>query len=391
MGSKPARDIPDGKIAVWLDCDPGHDIDLLIAQDAFALLLIAQHPRLHALGVSTTHGNAPLCLTTSNALSLLTAFRSDHIPVHPGASKPLNRPSICANEIHGKSGIDGTDLLPEPKCCASSTPALFSMARALLNTPRGSAWIVCTGALTNLALLLRTYPQVATWVAGVSIMGGAIGDGFTNAPMGELNNVPRCGNITFWAEFNIIADPEAAQEVLNWPTLRGKITLIPLDLTHLVIATESVMNELFWGKNTEGKSDHQNIVCRATNKLRQMMVELLTFFADTYAGVYGLKAGPPLHDPVAVAVLLSDEVPFNYGKHAKTNQNDSSSTCEDEQFEITVITKGSFADAKARAQTGRTLVRSLPPGEKGVRIPRGIDVDAFWMVIQNCLKRVEEM
>ena len=81
------------------------------------------------------------------------------------------------------------------------------MRTALLGTPYQTAWLVATGALTNVALLFATFPDVADWIKGLSVMGGAVGGGFTGAPLGKV--VPekgvedRVGNITRWAEFNI--------------------------------------------------------------------------------------------------------------------------------------------------------------------------------------------
>src|SRR5438045_138541 len=83
-----------------------------ILQDAFAILLALHHPSLHLLGVSTVHGNSSLACTTSNAQRLLTAFGRPDFPVHAGASAPFCCLTVHAREIHGESGLDGTNLLP---------------------------------------------------------------------------------------------------------------------------------------------------------------------------------------------------------------------------------------------------------------------------------------
>ena len=78
------------------------------------------------------------------------------------------------------------------------------MYEALSGQPEGNAWLVATGALTNVALLFTTYPALASHVKGLSIMGGAIGNGFSKAPMGhKKGDGERFGNTTKWAEFNI--------------------------------------------------------------------------------------------------------------------------------------------------------------------------------------------
>ena len=105
----------------------------------------------------------------------------------------------------GHSGLDGTDLLPK----ASRPPVLdanpiLAMRNALLAQPPNTAWLVATGTLTNIGLLFATFPEVAGHIKGLSIMGGAVGEGFTDVPMSRLpGEESRVGNTTPWAEFNI--------------------------------------------------------------------------------------------------------------------------------------------------------------------------------------------
>ena len=83
--------------------------------------------------------------------------------------------------------------------------AVIAMALALQGT-RGAAYLVATGALTNIALLFALYPQLVHSVKGVIIMGGSVGGGFTNADLGWKagDRGERIGNWTRWAEFNIL-------------------------------------------------------------------------------------------------------------------------------------------------------------------------------------------
>ena len=79
-----------------------------------------------------------------------------------------------------------------------------AIRNALSSQPAGSAYLVATGALTNLAELFKAYPEVMTHIRGLSIMGGAIGGGFTDAVLGKVEGEgERFGNYTPWAEFNI--------------------------------------------------------------------------------------------------------------------------------------------------------------------------------------------
>lgn len=111
----------------------------------------------------------------------------------------------CANRCSGETGLDGTELLPAPtKPPITDTNPILAMRNALLAQPKDTAWVVATGTLTNVALLFATFPEVADHVKGVSIMGGALGGGFSDAPMGTVQGEgERFGNSTPWAEFNV--------------------------------------------------------------------------------------------------------------------------------------------------------------------------------------------
>ena len=299
-----------------------------------------------------------------------------HIPVYPGAREGLSRPPVHADAIHGKSGLDGTDLLPIPTIQPIQETAIDAMATALLKTKKGKAWIVATGALTNIAQCFTKYPELATHVKGLSLMGGALGDGFTDAVLGRVDHKERIGNWSIWAEFNILVDPEAADLLFSNPVLNKKIVMIPLDVSHQVLATKEVQALLLGGKFGQEKS-----------MLRTMLVELLTFFAQTYADVFGITLGPPLHDPLAVAAVLDglagEEIPFYDFEVGKRTRR--------ERFEVKVVTDGTHEDAASGAETGRTLAKLLPEGQEGVKIPRRLDTKRFWSVLEDCLGRADEV
>ncbi|MCJ1442133.1 MAG: Uridine nucleosidase 1 [Stictis urceolatum] len=360
-------------IPLWLDCDPGHD-------DAFALLLAAHHPSLHLLGVSTVHGNASLARTTSNAGSVLTAIGRADVPVYPGAAKPFCRDAVCAPDIHGETGLDGTTLLPAPSRAPQSGSAIQATSEALFAQEPGTAWVVATGALTNIALLFASFPGLAGHVAGLSVMGGAVGAGFTAAQMGVVGGEGgRFGNVTPWAEFNVYCDPESAHSLLSNPVLASKTTLVTLDLTHLVLATPEIQARLSGGTHEAG------------SELRQMLLDLLTFFANTYSTVFGISAGPPLHDPLAVAVLL--EALLGDGKRV------SGAMCFDdrggERFAVRAVTDGTHGgDGEGTVgaggkvgQVGRTVVEAIEG--QGVRIPRAVDLEWFWNEMLEAVGRAE--
>lgn len=324
------------------------------------------------LGVSTVYGNAPLHHTTHNTRAILKAIDREDVPVYAGASKPFCREPASAPDIHGESGLDGTTYLPEPTVAArDDVPAILAMYQALINQPPKTAYLVAVGCLTNVALLFATFPDLADHIAGLSIMGGAVGGGFTNAPMGALQGQgERFGNWTPWAEFNIYLDPEASQAVFSNQTLSSKTTLVPLDLTHQMLATPAICEGLMHGFMQQEGTDEVTVV-------RMLFNQILTFFAKTYADVFGLTEGPPLHDPLAVAACFAPDLFTDNGG---------------ERFSVSVVTDGDHGNgelARNSSQCGRTLVTLLPPGEAGVRIPRSLDSLTIWRIIDLALYRAE--
>lgn len=105
----------------------------------------------------------------------------------------------------GESGLDGVTLLPQPiEPAVIDVDYLEATYKALIATLPDTAWLISTGTLTNIGLLFQKYTDLASHLKGLSIMGGAVGGGFTNAPMGKVKGEgERFGNWTAFAEFNV--------------------------------------------------------------------------------------------------------------------------------------------------------------------------------------------
>jgi len=243
-----------------LDCDPGHD-------DALAIVAAAAHADL--LGVTTVAGNAPLTATTRNAIIVLDLIGRSGTPVHSGAARPLVAPPRYASHVHGESGLDGADL-PAPSRAATSERAVDF----IIDTVRANegTWLVGTGPLTNIAIALRLAPDIATKLGGISVMGGG-----------------RFGNITIAAEFNIWADPEAAEIVFGYG---GQLVMAGLDLTHQFQAIPARIERV----RTIG------------SRLSTALADLLDFFSGTYVGRHDNMEGAAVHDPCAVLALTHPEL-----------------------------------------------------------------------------------
>jgi purine nucleosidase len=187
---------------VVIDTDPGVD-------DAVAILLALASPELEVLALTTVTGNVPLEKTTLNARRLIDLAHRPDVIVAAGCAHAIAGPSNYSGEVHGADGLGDLEW-DEPTTPLHPEHAVEVLWR-LIN--EGPLTIVAIGPLTNLAVLLERHPEASERVERVVIMGGASFE----------------GNVTPAAEFNIWADPEAAQQVFAapWP-----ITVMPLDLTH---------------------------------------------------------------------------------------------------------------------------------------------------------------
>jgi pyrimidine-specific ribonucleoside hydrolase len=246
-------------IPTILDCDPGHD-------DALAIALALARPELRVLAITTVAGNASLERTTRNALRVLALLGRTDVPVAAGAARPLTRQSWVPVEFHGESGLDGADL-PEP----ISRPAAMSaveLAAGLVRDSAGPVTLVATGPLTNVALLLRAAPELAGRIGAISLMGGSLGE----------------GNTTPAAEFNIWADPEAADIVFRSGI---PILMSGLDVTHQALVLPDDVARMEGLRTRSGR----------------VFADLMRFFAIHHRERYGWD-GPPVHDAVAVVRLI---------------------------------------------------------------------------------------
>ena len=245
---------------ILLDCDPGHD-------DAIALLLALASPELELLGVTTVAGNQTLDKTTANALRVLEFVGRGDVPVAAGADRPLLREQHVAAHVHGETGLDGPDL-PPPRGGPVDAHAVDFLADRLRGSGR-SVTLVAVGPLTNVALLLARYPDMADHIERIVLMGGAIAE----------------GNVTPAAEFNVWADPEAAARVFASGL---DVTMVGLDVTHQALLMEDDAERL-----------------RAMGRVGRMVAELYDFFHRYHARQYGY-GGSPIHDAVAVAHVFAD-------------------------------------------------------------------------------------
>lgn len=242
---------------IIIDTDPGID-------DAVGLAIALFNEKLDVKLITTVAGNVDIDKTTNNVLKLLDFFEKD-VPVAKGASKPMIRQLDTASDVHGHSGMDGYEF-PEPVRQVMNKHAVEAMRDTILgsHTP---ITLVPIGPLTNIALLLSTYPEVKNHIDEIVLMGGSITRG-NKSPM---------------AEFNIYVDPEAAKIVFH--------SGIPVVMCGLDVGLKALIYY------------EQSLKLKETNKTGEMIYSLFSHYRGG-----SLKTGLKMYDSTAIAYLLAPDM-----------------------------------------------------------------------------------
>jgi purine nucleosidase len=252
-------------IPIVIDSDPGQD-------DAVALLTALASPELDVRAITTVAGNIPLELTSRNARMMVDIAGRTDVPVYEGAARPMVRPLVTAEYVHGPTGIDGVDVF-EPSRPPASGHAADVIIDIVSAAAPGEVTLCTLGPLTNVAMALVKDPSLASRVGRLVMMGGGWWEG---------------GNVTPAAEFNIYVDPHAAHVVF---TSGIPITMMPLDVTHKALTTNARI-ERFRSLGTRAGA---------------VTAGMLDFFDRYDEQKYGTDGGP-LHDPTVIAWLLRPEI-----------------------------------------------------------------------------------
>ena len=303
--------------SIILDCDPGHD-------DMMAIVLAAAHPSIDLLGITTVSGNGSLDKVTYNA-QRICALAGLTIPIGKGANDPLAGKASAAPTIHGASALDGAPL-PEPTYDLSKLNAVELIAKLVAESPV-PVTLVPTGPMTNIAQVLMAHPELHDKIEHIAFMGGSV----------------TRGNWTPYAEFNIWADPEAADVVL---TSGIRTTMVGLNVSHMALATPEVLERLL----------------ALDTHLARTVVDLLKFFAHTYDTVFGMP-DPPLHDPIPVAAVIDPSV-------------------------MTTALLPVSIELNGELTRGATVVdlHGITGREANVHVALDLDVDYFWNMIVDSIR-----
>ena len=225
-----------------IDCDPGHD-------DIMAILMVLAHPEeFDLLGITTVAGNNLAPQVTGNLIRTLTYLGCTDIPVSMGSETALVLDPE-PQDAHGVTGLDGFDF-PEPGFAPVKERAVEFMKNRILDS-EDKVTIAALAPLTNIALLLLAYPEVKERIEQIVLMGGSV----------------YRGNMLARSEFNIYADPHAAEAVMRSGV---PVVIAPLEVCDDILVSE---DDIRMWENTPKPA-------------AQLCAGLLNFFAG-----YGRKRG----------------------------------------------------------------------------------------------------
>ncbi|ULL13187.1 nucleoside hydrolase [Paenibacillus sp. H1-7] len=304
---------------VILDMDTGID-------DALAIAYAAASPELELLGVTTTYGMAPVDDSVRNTLLVLEQLKCD-APVFRGAEQPLVRSRAYSGTFHGNDGL-GDVPRRESKRTADGMHAVDFIIEQSREFGRDLT-LVTTAPLTNLALAIRKAPDIVCKLGRVVTMGGA---------------VATPGNVTKFAEANIIIDPHAAHIVFSSEL---PITLVGLDVTRKTVLRQEAV-AMWREKNTESSV---------------FFASFTEYYMQAYKQYHPYLQGCALHDPLAVGVAAHPDLVATVPMHITVDLDDDA--------------------------LGRTVedIRRVSPGGPNTQVCMEVDADRF---VSEFLDRVDQ-
>ena len=247
------------KLPMLLDCDTGVD-------DAVAILLTRHLKTMELVAVTCVAGNVEVEHTTENTLRVLELAGMRDIPVYRGAEKPLLGEPHTAHHVHGQNGLN--DMVLPPAARKTEGMPAWDAIYAYAKQYAGELVVIAIGPLTNLALAIAKYKELPKLLKRIVVMGGAaVG-----------------GNVTPSAEFNVYADPEAADMVIS---CGAPVYLCGLDVTMASYFTPDELEQL------AALGSKQAVFAR------DVLQGIMRFYMQ-----YGLS-GVAFHDPVTV--LYADD------------------------------------------------------------------------------------
>lgn len=210
-------------IPIILDDDGSQD-----GMIAWAYMLA--NPKFEVKALTISQGVAHPNIFFDYVERMLKRLKIRDIPVGIGRTHPLEGNNQFPSFIREASDSFWSPFvtLPDTSLTIERHNAAELIVKTVKNSPQPVA-ILATGTLTNLAEALRIEPNIIDNISVVQIMGGAV---FVPGNLTILPYPPFSTNKV--AEFNIWADPIAAQEIFDLGSQGLKLQLTPLDATNKI-------------------------------------------------------------------------------------------------------------------------------------------------------------
>lgn len=245
---------------VIIDCDTGMD-------DAQALLFALRAPQFNVVGITNVAGNVSIGKVVRNTL-VVVEHSGKTVPVYEGAYCPLLGSPETAEYVHGSDGL-GNIGFPEPALKKADEHAVDYLVRTYMEATEPIE-LITLAPLTNIAMALKMERRLEERIPSLVMMAGAADAGNTQ-PM---------------SEFNVVADPEAAEIVFK--------SRIP---NKVMVGLDPIRKVGFYPEDVKKLKASPQPWC-------QMAAKLLDFTHNRYQQATGRvhPASPP--DLAAMAVAL---------------------------------------------------------------------------------------
>jgi pyrimidine-specific ribonucleoside hydrolase len=319
---------------VIIDCDPGNGVPGANVDDGLALALALSAPQISLELIATVAGNTASEVGYRVACDLVSRLGAS-VPVRRGASRALMEPpEPWRARLDGAVDSYGLRELwrdtPSPPTVPESAPlAPYAMGELICQHP-GEITLIAIGPLTNIALALRLFPDMAQAVRRIVIMGGVF-------------HVPG-----YLKDTNFGLDPEAAHMVL---TSGAPITLVPMDVT---TRTQMVHADL-------------DRLAAVENPCTRYLAQTLRPWLDYSMKTRGLP-GCWIHDALTVAWLLEPGL------------------CDSEQAYLDVALEGVARGMTCRRSALKLDVGVAPPAGAPVQILTTVDNARLLALLEHYLQ-----
>lgn len=226
------------RVPVIVDSDMGTD-------DWLALAYITQSPKFDLLGIIIAgNGLAPCPHAAFNAQYLLELTQTK-APVSCSNPWPMNGyASYPKSWREGSITMLGENpIVSNPKQSFEDGPRLLV---SLLEQAKEPVEIIAIGAMTNIAIVLQTYPKLKSKIRKITSMGGAVGIPGNLRVHGFTENHPNNK-----AEWNYYIDPVAAKLVFESGV---PLFIVPLNATNQAPLTSDFIERVRNARKTPAQS-----------------------------------------------------------------------------------------------------------------------------------------